>query len=70
MLASNGPRTLAAVVAKEEGRRLFKVASYDSRGTKHFWRRLIEGLSAVDDIDRSRSLATPTRPRSNGSTTT
>ena len=38
-------------VAEEEGRRLFKVASFDSRGTKSFWARPIEGLIAVVDIN-------------------
>jgi Cu2+-containing amine oxidase len=40
-------------LAEEEGRRLFKVPCFDGRGTKNFWGRPIEGLTAVVDIDRS-----------------
>ena len=36
-------------IEEEEGRRLVKVTSYDSRGTKNFWGRPIEGLIAVVD---------------------
>lgn len=39
-------------LAEEEGRRLFKVPCFDGRGTKNFWARPIEGLTAVVDINR------------------
>ncbi len=39
-------------IAEEEGYRLVKVACFDSRGTKNFWGRPIEGLIAVVDHDK------------------
>ncbi len=38
-------------LAEEEGRRLFKVLCFDSRTTKNFWARPIEGLIAIVDIN-------------------
>ncbi len=39
-------------IAEEEGHRLVKVTCYDSRGTKNFWGRPIEGLIAVIDHNK------------------
>ena len=39
-------------LAEEEGRRLFKVPCFDSRGIKNYWGRPIEGVTAVVDIDK------------------
>jgi len=39
-------------LSEEEGRRLVKVTCYDSRGTKNFWGRPIEGLIAVVDHNK------------------
>ncbi len=36
---------------EEEGRRLFKVLCFDSRTTKNFWARPVEGVIAVVDIN-------------------
>ena len=38
-------------LAEEEGRRLFKVLCFDSRTTKNFWARPIEGLIVIVDIN-------------------
>ena len=39
-------------IAEEEGRRLFRVASFDARKTKNFWARPIEGVTAVVDLEK------------------
>ncbi len=38
-------------IAQDQGRRLVKVVSFDSRGTKNYWGRPIEGLTAVVDLN-------------------
>ena len=43
-------------LAEEEGRRLFKVPCFDSRGIKNYWGRPIEGLTAVVDIDERKVI--------------
>ncbi len=39
-------------IAEEEGHRLVAVTCYDSRGTKNFWGRPIEGVIAVVDLNK------------------
>lgn len=39
-------------IPEEEGQRLVKVACFDSRGTKNYWGRPIEGLTAVVDLNK------------------
>ena len=39
-------------LAEEEGRRLFKVVSFDGRNTNNFWGRPIEGVTAVVDVEK------------------
>ena len=39
-------------LAEEEGRRLFKVVSFDGRNTNNFWGRPIEGITAVVDVEK------------------
>ena len=52
-------------IAEEEGRRLVKLACYDSGGVKNFWGRPLEGLTTLFDLDRRevvRVIDTGTRP--------
>lgn len=38
--------------AENHGKRLFKVITFDGRGTRNFWARPIEGLIAIVDVNR------------------
>ncbi len=39
-------------IAEEEGRRLFKIVSFDGRNTNNFWGRPIEGITAIVDVEK------------------
>ncbi len=50
------PLTVGYYGMEEEGQRLVKVASFDSRGVRNYWGRPIEGLTAVVDLDRQKVI--------------